>query len=155
MPELDPATGADTGGAEAVGSAGVIRSTDAVQAVGVASDESAAGSGAVADVDTEELGNALVDLVTASTGVLRIEPTLRGAVHAWRSGEGDDPAQHLELTVRGRIVDVGVHLAITADHQARLLAHRLRERLREHLVGRGLEPGTVEISILVIEPSVG
>lgn len=129
MPELDAVGGPDAAGADAVG------------------------LGGVADVDTEELGDALADLVKTTAGVLRIEPTLRGAVNAWRSGDGDDPAQHLELTVRGRIVDVGVHLAVTADHQARLLAHRLRERLREHLVGQGLEPGTVEISILVIEPS--
>ena len=106
-------------------------------------------------MDTEELGVALAELVLASAGVLRIEPTLRGAVHAWRSGDADEPARHLELTARGRIVDVSVHLAVAADHQARLLAHRLRERLRDHLAGRGLEPGTVEISILVIKPAGG
>lgn len=139
MPELDDAATGDAAGVDAVGSTDVARS--AGQSVG---------GGAV---DTEELGDALADLVLASAGVLRIEPTLRGAVHAWRNGDGDGPAQHVELTVRGRIVDVGVHLAVAADHQARLLAHRVRERLRENLVGRGLEPGTIEISILVIEPS--
>ena len=109
--------------------------------------------GLVDAAEIEELGEALADIVTQTSGVLRIEPTLRGAVQAWRSREGDDPAQHLELTVRGRIVDVGVHVAVTTDQQARLLAHRLRERLRAHLTGRGLEPGSVEISILVIEPT--
>ncbi len=101
-----------------------------------------------------ELTDELADLITATSGVLRIEPTLRGAVHAWRSGDDDEAAQHLEVTARGRMVDVSVHLAVSSDQQARLLAHRLRERLQEHLRGRGLEAGTVEISILVIEPAV-
>lgn len=160
MPELDAVGGPDAAGADAGGSAGVVgsagaRPADAVSGENTVSDARPAGVGAVAGVDTEELGDTLADLVVTTVGVLRIEPTLRGAVNAWRSGDGDDPARHLELTVRGRIVDVGVHVAVAADHQARLLAHRLRERLREHLVGRGLEPGTVEISILVIEPFAG
>lgn len=105
------------------------------------------------DLELEALADALGGIVTATSGVLRIEPTLRGAVQAWRSGDGDEPAQHLQLTVRGTMVDVAVHVAVAADHQARLLAHRLRERLRVHLTDRGLVPGTVEISILVIEPA--
>ena len=55
-------------------------------------------------------------------------------------------------------LDVYEHQLLRAQErsmvqQARLLAHRLRERLRAHLTGRGLEPGSVEISILVIEPT--
>ncbi len=119
--------------------------------------EGAGGTGALrepGDLELEALADALAGIVTATSGVLRIEPTLRGAVQAWRSGDGDDPAQHLQLTVRGRMVDVAVHVAVTADHQARLLAHRLRERLQVHLTDQGLVPGTVEISILVIEPAL-
>ena len=106
------------------------------------------------DLELEALADALAGIVTATSGVMRIEPTLRGAVQAWRSGDGDDPAQHLQLTVRGTMVDVAVHVAVTADQQARLLAHRLRDRLRVHLTDQGLVPGTVEISILVIEPTL-
>lgn len=48
---------------------------------------------------------------------------------------------------------MAVNVAVRSDHQARLLAHRLRDRVREELTHRGLVPGDVEISVLVIEPA--
>lgn len=104
------------------------------------------------DADTD-LAAVLAGLVEGTPGVLRIEPTLRGAVSAWRHGDDDGPASHLHLTSRGRVVDVAVNVALRSDHQARLLAHRLRDRVREELTHRGLVSGDVEISVLVIEPA--
>ncbi len=107
-----------------------------------------------AEPSSSQLAGSLAAIVASTSGVLRIEPTLRGTVTAWRRGGDDDPAQHLRVTLRNRVVDVDVSLAVAAELEARLLGHRLRDRLQDHLVGQGLVPGSIEISILLIEPTV-
>src|SRR4051812_973553 len=55
-------------------------------------------------------------LVLDHPGVLRLEPTLLGAVQGLRRPSSLDGAR---LTARGRVVDLDLSLATRSDHQAR------------------------------------
>ena len=105
-------------------------------------------------VDTEPpedlLRRAVAETVLAEPGVLRIEPTLLGAVRALRGDQ--DPGGAVQVTVRAALTDVTVHLAVRADHEARLLAHRVHAAIAEVVTTHGGVPGSIDVSILAIEP---
>lgn len=111
-------------------------------------------SGATALVRTPDPADALRErvgqLVLAHPGVLRLEPTLLGAVQGLgRAGTLDG----LRLTARGRVVDLDVNVATHADRQARASVAELQHQLRDLLVEQGYVPGTLEISVLtIVEP---
>lgn len=97
-----------------------------------------------ADVLRERLG----ERVLAHPGVLRLEPTLLGAVQ----GLGRPSAlDGLRLTTRGRVVDLDVNVATRSDRQARASVLELQQQLLDVVVEHGYEPGAVEISVLAVE----
>ncbi|RYZ31909.1 MAG: hypothetical protein EOP01_02365, partial [Propionibacteriaceae bacterium] len=64
----------------------------------------------------ETLREQVGELVVAHPGVLRLEPTLLGALQGLRQRSSLDGIQ---LDVHGRVVDLDVNVAIRAGHQAR------------------------------------
>lgn len=87
-------------------------------------------------------------LVLAHPGVLRLEPTLLGAVHGLRRGTGLDG---VALVTHGRVVDLDVNLATRSSHQARASVLELHDQLVDLVTQHGFVPGTIEISVLAIE----
>ena len=98
---------------------------------------------------TDAVRREIAQAVLADPGVLRVEPTLATVVRSWSTAP--DPEDLVRLTPTGGSIDVAVHLAVQGD-QARLVAHRVREAVRALLVEHGLEPGSVEVSVLTVEP---
>ena len=98
---------------------------------------------------TDAVRREVARAVLADPGVLRVEPTLATAFRSWSTAPGPD--ELVRVTSVGGTVDVAVHLAVQGD-QARLVAHRVREAVRALLVEHGLEPGSVEVSVLTVEP---
>jgi hypothetical protein len=116
----------------------------------------APGAGEVHAVPTgadpvETLRQAVARTVVAHPGVLRLEPTLLGAVRGLgrRNGDGQDG---VALVMNGRVVDLDVNLATRADHQARASVIDLQRRLRDLVTSHGFVPGNLEISVLAVEP---
>lgn len=87
-------------------------------------------------------------VVTDHPGVLRLEPTLLGAVQSLARGGSLDGIQ---LVTHGRVVDLDVNVATRADHQARATAIELHRQLTALVTQQGWVPGTLEISVLRIE----
>lgn len=106
------------------------------------------GSADPADVLRQRLGQ----LVLAHPGVLRLEPTLLGAVQGLGRPTSLDG---LRLTTRGGVVDLDVSVATRADRQARASVLELHQQLVDVVVEHGYVPGTVEISVLTIEEPEG
>ncbi len=102
-----------------------------------------AGQDAV-EVLREQVG----ELVVAHPGVLRLEPTLLGALHGLGQRSSLDGIQ---LDVHGRIVDLDVNVATRAGYQARASLIELRRQLAALVTTHGYVPGTLEISVLTIE----
>jgi len=98
---------------------------------------------------TDAVRREIAQAILADPGVLRVEPTLATVVRSWSTAP--DPEDLVRLTLTGGTGDVAVHLAVQGD-EARLVAHRVREVVRELLVEHGLEPGSVEVSVLTVEP---
>jgi hypothetical protein len=96
----------------------------------------------------EVLRGRVGELVAAHPGVLRLEPTLLGAVQSLARGGGLDGVQ---LVAHGRVVDLDVNVATRADHQARATALELHRQLTALVTQHGWVPGTLEISVLRIE----
>lgn len=90
----------------------------------------------------------VAQLVVAHPGVLRMEPTLHGALHSLRQGGSLDGIQ---LDVHGRVVDLDVNVSTRASHQARASVIELHRILRELVTAHGFVPGGVEISVLAVE----
>ena len=86
----------------------------------------------------------------AEPGVLRLEPTLATMVRAWSTAPA--PEELVRVTTTGRTVDVAVHLAVQGE-EARLVAHRARAVVRRLVADHGHVPGSVEVSILTVEPA--
>lgn len=98
---------------------------------------------------TDAVRREVARVVLSDPGVLRVEPTLATAVRSWSTAPAPD--ELVRVTSVAGAVDVAVHLAVQGD-QARLVAHRVRESVRELLVAHGMEPGSVEVSVLTVEP---
>ncbi|GAB2576301.1 hypothetical protein [Microlunatus antarcticus] len=96
----------------------------------------------------EALRVQVAQLVVAHPGVLRMEPTLLGALHSLRQGGSLDGIQ---LDVHGRVVDLDVNVSTRASHQARASVIELHRMLRELVAAHGFVPGSVEISVLAVE----
>jgi hypothetical protein len=119
--------------------------------------EPAVGPGALHSVPTgpadpaEVLREQVASTVLGHPGVLRLEPTLLGAVRglARRSGDGVDG---VALVLHGRVADLDVNLATRADHQARASVIELQAQLRDLVTRHGFVPGSIEISVLAVEP---
>lgn len=104
------------------------------------------------DQDPAEVLRARVgEVVTGHPGVLRLEPTLLGAVQSLARGGGLDGVQ---LVTHGRVVDLDVNVATRADHQARATAMELHRQLTALVTQHGWVPGTLEISVLRIDEPV-
>ena len=103
-----------------------------------------------ADV-AETLRQEVARTVLGHPGVLRLEPTLLGAVRGLgrRNGDGQDG---VALVQHGRVVDLDVNLATRADHQARASVLELQAQLVELVARHGFVPGNLEISVLAVEP---
>ena len=97
---------------------------------------------------TELLRERAGGLVLAHPGVLRLEPTLLGAVQGLRRRTSLDG---LRLTTQGRVVDLDVNVATRADHQARASVLELHTQLLDLVAACGYVPGAIEISVLTIE----
>ncbi|SEQ32005.1 hypothetical protein [Microlunatus flavus] len=89
--------------------------------------------------------------VLAHPGVLRLEPTLLGSVHGLRKRNGVDG---VAVATHGRVVDLDVNLATRAERQARASVLELHDQLVDLVARCGFVPGTIEISVLAIEPAV-
>lgn len=103
---------------------------------------------AAAGTPDRELRRAIVAGVMEVPGVLRIEPGLLGAIRSWATSA---PEQEIGLKIHDAGADVTVNVAILAGHQARQVAHTLRERITEAIEAHGEIPGQVEVSVLSIE----
>jgi hypothetical protein len=86
----------------------------------------------------------------ADPGVLRLEPTLATMVRAWSTAPA--PEELVRVTTTDGAVDVAVHLAVQGE-EARLVAHRARAVVRRLVVEHGHVPGSVEVSVLTVEPA--
>lgn len=86
----------------------------------------------------------------AEPGVLRLEPTLATMVRAWSTAPAPD--ELVRVTTTDGTVDVAVHLAVQGE-EARLVAHRARAVVRTLLAEHGHVPGSVEVSVLTVEPA--
>ena len=96
-------------------------------------------------------------------GVLRLEPTIQGflaglgpaALHHLRS-PGSQNGTYRHNGVRATISDgtASVHLDIATDiaYTALQVAESVQQRVRESISHTGLTPGTIDITILAIEP---
>lgn len=96
----------------------------------------------------EELRTLVGRLVLAHPGVVRLEPTLLGAVQGLAHRTSLDGVQ---LVAHGRVVDLDVNVATRSDHQARAAVVELHRQLLDLVAERGFAVGTVEISVLTIE----
>ncbi|GAA3553243.1 hypothetical protein GCM10022197_05420 [Microlunatus spumicola] len=96
----------------------------------------------------EVLRSRVGQVVSDHPGVLRLEPTLLGAVQSLARGGSLDGIQ---LVTHGRVVDLDVNVATRADHQARATAIELHRQLTALVTQQGWVPGTLEISVLRIE----
>lgn len=99
--------------------------------------------------EIDELRRDVAAAVLADPGVLRLEPTLATMVRAWSTAPAPDELVRLVST--GGVVDVALHLAVQGD-EARLVAHRARAVVRTLLAEHGHVPGSVEVSVLTVEP---
>lgn len=99
--------------------------------------------------EIDELRRDVAAAVLADPGVLRLEPTLATMVRAWSTTPAPDELVRLVST--GGVVDVALHLAVQGD-EARLVAHRARAVVRALLAEHGHVPGSVEVSVLTVEP---
>ena len=97
---------------------------------------------------TDVLRERLGERVLAHPGVLRLEPTLLGALQGLSHPSTLDG---LRLTTRGRVVDLDVSVATRADRQARASVLELQQQLVALVAEYGFVPGTVEISVLAVE----
>lgn len=97
-------------------------------------------------------------------GVLRLEPANQGfppRLAAWQdlrhSGSQNGTYQHDGVTASISDGTVRVHLYIATDiaYTALHVAENVRQRVRESISHTGLTPGTIDISILAIEPRRG
>jgi len=86
-------------------------------------------------------------LVLAHPGILRLEPTLLGALGRGRRTGLDGVA----LSVHGRVVDLDVNVATRNTHQARASLIELHAQLVDLVTRHGFVPGTVEISVLAVD----
>lgn len=93
--------------------------------------------------------SALAAEILAAPGVLRIEPTLLGAVRSF--GRPIDPGQFLHLFEREARLEVGVHVAVDSARSARDTAHDLHTLVGDVIARHGWRAGTIEIAILTIE----
>lgn len=108
-------------------------------------------SGTAAHLDPEGLRAAIAEVVLATAGVVRLEPTLRSAgLH----GLGRlQPFDGIHLIVRSSLVDADVNVSTIGTHQARVVAEDLHRRLTDFLnasrTGRVL--GHLTINVLSID----
>lgn len=102
--------------------------------------------GAVGD-PVDALHQHVARLVLAHPGILRLEPTLLGALGRGRRTGLDGVA----LSVHGRVVDLDVNVATRCTHQARASLIELHAQVVDLVAQHGFVPGTVEISVLAID----
>lgn len=100
--------------------------------------------------ETDVVRRDLAAALLADPAVLRLEPTLSSMVRTWSTAP--TPEDLVRVVTTGGTVDVAVHLAVRGE-EARLVAHRVREVVRRLLVERGHVPGSVEVSVLTVEPA--
>lgn len=101
-------------------------------------------------VDGELLARTLTEAVSAVPGVLRIEPTLAGAMRSLvRSGSG--PGRLVDVSARGRLVDVSVSIATGSDHQARAVAHQIRSVVLAQVAALDAEIGDLSVCVLSVD----
>lgn len=114
--------------------------------VGSAPDARVTTRGSGVDLVRRDVASALL----AEPGVLRLEPTLATMVRAWSTAPAPD--ELVRVTTTGGTVDVAVHLAVQGE-EARLVAHRARAVVRRLVADHGHVPGSVEVSVLTVEPA--
>ncbi len=112
--------------------------------------ERTAATDATGPIDTELLGRLLTETVTAVPGVLRIEPSLTGAMRALVRAQ-EAPRSQVELTVRDREVDVSVSIATSADHEARDVAHQVRDAVAGVVRAHDGEIGELAVCVLSVD----
>lgn len=99
-------------------------------------------------VTEQALRRAVAAAALQVPGVLRIEPGLVGAIRSWARSA---PEHEIGWRTTDAGTDVTVHVAVLAGHQARQVAHALRERVTETMRAHGVTAGEVEICVLSIE----
>ena len=116
---------------------------------------------------TSQLIASIATRTTLETpGVLRLEPTIQGflarlapaALQTLRTaGSQDGTYRHDGVTATIRDGSAHVHLDIATDiaYTALQVAEAVQRRVRESISHTGLTPGTVDITILAIEPHRG
>lgn len=100
--------------------------------------------------EIDEVRSDVAAALLADPGVLRLEPTLATMVRAWSTAPVPDDL--VRVASAGGVVDVAVHLAVQGE-EARLVAHRARAVVRTLLAEHGHVPGSVEVSVLTVEPA--
>lgn len=96
----------------------------------------------------EVLHEQIGQVVVAHPGVLRLEPTLLGALRGFGERSSLDGIQ---LVLHGRVIDLDVNVATRSDHQARASVLELHHQLTTLVTAHGYVPGSLEISVLAVE----
>jgi uncharacterized alkaline shock family protein YloU len=107
-------------------------------------------------VDELALGRAVAEAVVQVPGVLRLEPTLVGAMRSLVASE-NEPGHLVEVSARNALVDVSLSVATAPAHQARAVAHAVRARVVVALEATGARAGEVSVCVLSVaaaEPTV-
>lgn len=92
-------------------------------------------------------------------GVLRLEPTIQGflsrigpaALPRFRKS-GSPPHDGVAVTITNGTVSVHLDIATDITHTALTVAETVQQRVSDNIRRTGLTPGSVNISILAIEP---
>ena len=126
------------------------------------SDQSLHGS-----IITSQLIASIATRTTLETpGVLRVEPTNQGFLlrlgpaalqNLRHAGSQNGTYQHDGVTATISDGTARVHLDIATDiaYTALQVAEKVQQRVRESISHTGLTPGTIDITILAIEPHRG
>lgn len=112
---------------------------------------SAAATGVRTDaVDMVLLRRAVAEAVARVPGVLRLEPTLVGAMRSLVSSDGG-AGRYVEASARGRLVDVSVSIATGADRQARTVAHEVRVVVLAQVAALDAQIGDLSVCVLSVD----
>ncbi len=132
------------------------------------SDSPATGPENIVVAGSAQLAELVTNAVTGTTGVVRIEPTLKNAIvkltaaaHHMLTGisrttPNDEPDRYLavdgvSVVIRNHHADISVDIVIDTSQPARTTAHHTRTNITHTIQQAGYTPGHTTITILAVE----
>ena len=106
-----------------------------------------------------ELPQGAARAVLAVPAVIKLEPTLRNALHRlrtpsnrWRPQTATTAAaEGILIRRRGPVIDIHVDIAVSPAQPAHRTAAAVQHALRGYLTTQKLTPGTITVAVLTLE----